>query len=274
MASLATQSSNLAAQISALAVQNSELISMNEEFSKMVNDIFQDPKFLAMRKLEPVRSAEEGRLCVENQQELRRILEKIGGSLLTAGANGGADANVGAEADGEVDADGETDDEELVLLGKFGGGTGAATRNSADANAGTFVAVNSNTGATVGTVVDDDSEDDEDGGVKLTPEPVHTVQVSPRSAKLSTLSNLDGQNDSDYSRPSNDTSLKRGAPTDDNNGVSTRSVSPGKTSSGTSSSSGKGEAELDSSGGAPDRCPSPKKRKLSHEPGDNVADKA
>ncbi|KFX86874.1 hypothetical protein V490_08765 [Pseudogymnoascus sp. VKM F-3557] len=277
----ATQSSNLAAQISELAVQNSELISMNEGFSNIVNDIFQDPKFLAMRKLEePVRSAEEGRLCVENQKELRRILEKVAGSFLAAGANGGADATVGAdsnggaEVDGEVDADGETDDEEFVLLGKFGAGTGAATRNNADANARTFVAVNSNTGATVGTVVDDDSEDDEEGGVKLTPEPVNTVQLSPRPATQSTPSNLDGQNDSDYARPSKDTSLKRGAPTDDNNDLSTRSKSPGETSSGTGSSSGKGEAELDSSGGTPDRCPSPKKRKLSHEPGDDVADKA
>ncbi|KFX90790.1 hypothetical protein O988_08028 [Pseudogymnoascus sp. VKM F-3808] len=281
MATWATQSSDLDAQISALAVQNSELISMNEGFSKAVNDIFQDPKFLAMRKLEePVRSAEEGRLCVENQLELRRILEKASIVLLAAGANGGADATVGAdsnggaEVDGEVDADGETDDEEFVLLGKFGAGTAAATRNNADANADTLVAVNSNTGATVGTVVDDDSEDHEDGGVKLTPEPVNTVQVSPRPATQSTLSNLDGQNDSDYSRPSKDISLKRGAPTDDNNELSTRSVSQGETSSGTTSSSGKGDAELDSSGGTPDRCPSPKKRKLSHEPGDDVADKA
>ncbi|KFY43763.1 hypothetical protein V495_03792 [Pseudogymnoascus sp. VKM F-4514 (FW-929)] len=288
MGRLTTQTSNLAAQISALAVQNSEIVSMNEGLSKIMNDIFQDPKFLAMRKLkEPAGSAEEEeRLRLELHEEMKRSFYKVvdsfraadtdGGadSVVEAGANGGADANAGAEADGEVDADGETDDEEFVLLGKFGAATGAATRNNADANAGTFVAVKSNTGATVGAVVDNDSEDDEDGGVKLTPEPVTTVQVSPRPATLSAPSNLDGQNDSGSPRPSKDTSLKRGAATDDNNGVSTRSVSPGKTSSGTGSSSAKGDAKPDSSGGTPDRCPSPKKRKLSHEPDDDVADKA
>ncbi|KFZ17972.1 hypothetical protein V502_04333 [Pseudogymnoascus sp. VKM F-4520 (FW-2644)] len=216
------------------------------------------------------------------------------------GGNSGARSNVGARykaASKAGDDAGAAVDASVNDGAAMDAGAGAGISVDAGTNAGTAVdtiagvdvdsganagaAVDTIVGAAINAPVDEDSDsdwsdDDEEGGVRLTPEPVHTVQEpSPlgtkskpitldgpqESSSLGTQSKpitLDGQYDSDPAISSKESSPKKRSQSGDSS-VSTRSTSA------EDNSSGNDDGRIESGGGTPDAMPSPKKRKLSHE---------
>lgn len=138
----------------------------------------------------------------------------------------------------------------------------------------TGATVGANTGTALNTDNDEDwesSDDDEEGGVSLTPEPVNTKQELPPLATLSKPRTLDGQSDSVSSRSTQESMARkrsqRPLSSDEDSpvkrsqngggGVSIRSVST------EDNSSSNDDRKIESGGGTPDKAPSPKKRKLS-----------
>lgn len=172
------------------------------------------------------------------------------GAAMDAGANAGTAVDTGADAGVAMDA---------------GANAGIAVDTIAGvavdgANAG--AAVDTIAGAAMNAPADEDSDsdwsdDDEEGGVRLTPEPVHTIRESSPLGTKSKPITLDGQYDSDPAISSEESSPKKRSQSSDSS-VSTRSTSTEDNSSGNDA------GKIESGGGTPDTMPSPKKRKLSH----------
>lgn len=180
------------------------------------------------------------------------------------GADTRADANTRADADTRADAGGDARANTV-------GGSNAAANTVATMDTGATVG---STGTALNAGADEDSDwsdDDEEGGVSLTPEPVNTEQKLPLPATLSKTPTLDGQRDSEFflstqeslvrKRSQRSPSSEESSPVKRSQnggvGVSTRSVSP------QDNSSSNDDVKVESGGGTPDRAPSPKKRKLS-----------
>lgn len=200
----------------------------------------------------------------------------------TAGARPGARANIGAQARSkahvavEYEADTQTGADTRA---DAGGDARANTVRGNNAAANTVATMD--TGATVGSTgtalnagADEDSDwsdDDEGGGVRLTPEPVNSEQELPPPVTMSKTRTLNGQRDSEPSLSTQESLLRKRSqrsPSSEESspvkrsqngggGVSTRSVSP------QDNSSSNDDVKVESGGGTPNRAPSPKKRKLS-----------
>ena len=168
-----------------------------------------------------------------------------------AAMDAGASDNAGGSADANASADASVDASVAAFVD-------ASVAASVDASVG----VNTNVAANVAAnaVADSDSDssdDDEEGGVRLVPEPVNTEKKSSPPATPSKPTTLDSQCDPDSTLPSEESSPKKRSKSDASQ-VSTRSISP------EDNSSTNGDYKIESGGGTPDTIPSPKKRKLSH----------
>lgn len=205
----------------------------------------------------------------------------------TASATAGASVDTGVAAATNVGASVYTDVAVATNAGANAGanadantGANAVTNTAATMDAGADVAMNDGTdvpidagaGDAMDTSADevgsgdgaeadwDSSDDDEEGGVRLTPEPVNTVQISSLPDTPSEPRTLDGQYDSEPSTSSgNTTSNKR-----------SQSEVSGVSPNSEDNSSGNDDGKNESGGGTPDQMPSPKKRRLSP-PEDNSA---
>ncbi|OBT73576.1 hypothetical protein VF21_07646 [Pseudogymnoascus sp. 05NY08] len=187
------------------------------------------------------------------------------GARVNIGALAGAKAHADTKADTKADAGGDAGPNTVA-------GSNAAANTVATVDTGAAVGAGTSAALNAGTDDDSDwSDDDEEGGVRLTPEPVHSEQELPSPATLSKSRTLDGQRDSEPSlltqggflgkRSQRSPSPEEGSPVkrsqNGGGGVSTRTVSP------ENSSSSNDDGKVESGGGTPDRAPSPKKRKLS-----------
>jgi hypothetical protein len=201
----------------------------------------------------------------------------------TAGARPGTRASIGAqagskahvvvkyEADTQTGADTRADSGGDAPANTAGSSKAAATTV---ATVDTDAAVGTSTGTALNAGADEDSDwsdDDEEGGVSLTPEPVNSEQELPSPATLSKTPTLDGQRDLESSLSTQESLVRKRSqrsPSSEEDspvkrsqngggGVSTRTVSP------EDNSSSNDDRKVESGGGTPDRAPSPKKRKLS-----------
>ncbi|KFY82171.1 hypothetical protein V500_10758 [Pseudogymnoascus sp. VKM F-4518 (FW-2643)] len=169
-----------------------------------------------------------------------------------AGDDAGAAMDAGADAGISVDAGTNAGTAVDIIAGV-----------AADSGANGDTAVDTIAGAAMNAPVDEDSDsdwsdDDEEGGVRLTPEPVHTIRESSPLGTQSKPITLDGQYDSDPAISSKESSPKKRSQSGDSS-VSTRSTST------EDNSSGNDDGKIEAGGGTPDAMPSPKKRKLSHD---------
>ncbi|KFY79683.1 hypothetical protein V499_01352 [Pseudogymnoascus sp. VKM F-103] len=199
------------------------------------------------------------------------------------GAQAGARFNIGPQTGSKAhvavkyDADTQTGADTRVDAGgdaRANTVAGSSVAANTLATMDTGATVGANTGTALNTDNDEDwesSDDDEEGGVSLTPEPVNTKQELPPLATLSKPRTLDGQSDSVSSRSTQESMARkrsqRPLSSDEDSpvkrsqngggGVSIRSVST------EDNSSSNDDRKIESGGGTPDKAPSPKKRKLS-----------
>ncbi|KFY53621.1 hypothetical protein V496_07424 [Pseudogymnoascus sp. VKM F-4515 (FW-2607)] len=256
-----------------LTTENEELSSQNKGLKNLLGRVVADPRF--KDSLIPAEGDAPRKTLKEVDDLVQALLQSVTGQFEAMGAVAEDKTDVEAERGGKAGATASATAGASVDTGAdaaTNSGANAAANTAATMDAGVDIAMNDvsiDAGAgdametSAGEVVtdggaeagSDSSDDDEEGGVRLTPEPVNTVQGSLLPDTPSEPRTLDGQYDLEPSTSSgNGSSNKRRQ-------SQVSRVSPNSEDS----SSGNDDGKSESGGGTPDQMPSPKKRRLSPE---------